>query len=95
MDLKHPKKRTKLASTIQKIKQDSLKENDIIMLGKENNKKNLINDNRDLQSIQDYSNRKPLITSRSSINELIKQNLEYRNMLVNNSNNINQVKIQE
>ena len=50
---------------------------------------------RDLQSIQDYSNRKPLITSTSSINELIKQNLEYRNMLVNNSNNINQVKIQE
>ena len=39
MDLKHPKKRTKLASTIQKIKQDSLKENDIIMFGKENNKK--------------------------------------------------------
>lgn len=95
MDLKHQKKRTKLASTIQKIKQDSLKENDILMLGKENNKKKPKNDNRDLQSIQDYSNRKPLITSTSSINELIKQNLEYRNMLVNNSNNINQAKIQE
>lgn len=95
MDLKHQKKRTKLASTIKKIKQDSLKENDIITSRRENNKKNLKDDNKDLQSIRDYSNRKPLMTSTSTVNELIKQNLEYRNMLINNSNNINQAKIQE